>query len=96
MDFGRRHGIVIVNDNPYSFIRNDRPLSILQVEGAADMAIEMNSPASALNMAGWRVGMLVSNPVFVGVGAQGKEQYRLRAAASHYGRRSGGFGCRPE
>jgi len=39
VDFGRRHGIVIVNDNPYSFIRNDRPLSILQVEGAADIAI---------------------------------------------------------
>lgn len=65
VDFGRRHGIVIVNDNPYSFIRNDRPLSILQVEGAADMAIEMNSLSKCLNMAGWRVGMLVSNPVFV-------------------------------
>ena len=65
VDFGRRHGIVIVNDNPYSFIRNDRPLSILQVEGAADIAIEMNSLSKCLNMAGWRVGMLVSNPVFV-------------------------------
>ncbi len=65
VDFGRRHGIVIVNDNPYSFIRNDRPLSILQVEGAADIAIEMNSLSKCLNMAGWRVGMLVSNPLFV-------------------------------
>lgn len=65
VDFGRRHGIVIVNDNPYSFIRNDKPLSIFNVEGAADIAIEMNSLSKCLNMAGWRVGMLVSNPEFV-------------------------------
>lgn len=65
VDFGRRHGIVIVNDNPYSFILNDRPLSILNVPGATDVCIEMNSLSKCLNMAGWRVGMLVSNPQFV-------------------------------
>lgn len=65
VDFGHRHGIVIVNDNPYSFILNDRPLSILAVEGARDIAIEMNSLSKCQNMAGWRVGMLASNPEFV-------------------------------
>ena len=65
VDFGRRHGIVIVNDNPYSFILNDKPLSILQVPGATDVAIELNSLSKCLNMAGWRVAMLISNPTFV-------------------------------
>ena len=65
VDFGRRHGIVIVNDNPYSFILNDKPLSILQVPGATDIAIELNSLSKCLNMAGWRVAMLASNPTFV-------------------------------
>ncbi len=65
VDFGRRHGIVIVNDNPYSMILNDRPLSILNVPGADEVAIEMNSLSKCLNMAGWRVGMMVSNPAFI-------------------------------
>ena len=65
IDFGRRHNIVIVNDNPYSFILNDKPMSILQVEGAKDIAIEMNSMSKSHNMAGWRVGMLASNPTFI-------------------------------
>lgn len=65
VDFGRRHGIVIAHDNPYSFILNDKPLSILQVEGARDVAIEMNSLSKSHNMAGWRMGMLASNPQFV-------------------------------
>ena len=65
VDFGRRHGIVIVNDNPYSFILNDKPLSIMQVPGAKDVCIEMNSLSKSLNMAGWRVGMAVSNPQFI-------------------------------
>ena len=65
VDFGRRHGIVIVNDNPYSMILNDHPLSIMQVAGAKDVCIEMNSLSKCLNMAGWRVGMAVSNPEFV-------------------------------
>ena len=65
VDFGRRHGIVIVNDNPYSMILNDYPMSIFNVPGADEVAIEMNSLSKCLNMAGWRVGMLVANPVFV-------------------------------
>lgn len=65
VDFGRRHGIVIVHDNPYSFILNDRPLSLLQVEGAKDVAIELNSLSKSHNMAGWRMGMVISNPEFV-------------------------------
>lgn len=65
IDFGRRHGIVIVHDNPYSFILNDRPMSILTVEGAKEVAIEMNSLSKSHNMAGWRMAMIASNPQFV-------------------------------
>lgn len=65
VDFGRRHDIVIVNDNPYSFILNDKPLSILAVEGARDICIEFNSLSKCLNMSGWRVGMVASNPTFL-------------------------------
>ncbi|MEY8607427.1 aminotransferase class I/II-fold pyridoxal phosphate-dependent enzyme [Muribaculaceae bacterium Isolate-007 (NCI)] len=65
VDFGRRHGIMIAHDNPYSFILNDNPLSLLQVDGARDVAIEMNSMSKSHNMAGWRVGMLASNPQFI-------------------------------
>lgn len=65
VDFGRRHGIVIAHDNPYSFILNDEPLSLLQVPGAKDVAIEMNSMSKSHNMAGWRVGLVASNPTFI-------------------------------
>lgn len=65
VDFGRKHNIVIAHDNPYSFILNDNPQSILSIEGAKDIAIEMNSLSKSHNMAGWRVAMLASNPQFV-------------------------------
>ena len=65
IDFGRKHNIVIVNDNPYSFILNDNPISILNIEGAKDIAIEMNSLSKSHNMPGWRIGMLASNPTFI-------------------------------
>lgn len=65
IDFGRRHGIVIAHDNPYSFILNREPQSILQVEGAMDVAIELNSLSKSHNMAGWRVAMAASNPTFI-------------------------------
>lgn len=58
VDFGRRHGIMIVNDNPYSFVLNDKPLSILSVPGAKDCCLELNSLSKAHNMAGWRIGMV--------------------------------------
>jgi LL-diaminopimelate aminotransferase len=57
--FGRKHNILIVNDNPYSFILNREPLSILSVAGAKDVAIELNSLSKSLNMAGWRVGAVL-------------------------------------
>ncbi|MBQ7553803.1 MAG: aminotransferase class I/II-fold pyridoxal phosphate-dependent enzyme [Bacteroidaceae bacterium] len=61
----KRKDIVIVNDNPYSFILNDRPLSILSVPGAKDCCIEFNSMSKSHNMPGWRVAMLASNADFV-------------------------------
>lgn len=63
--FGKRHGIVIVHDNPYSFILNPEPQSILSVPGAKDIAIELNSLSKSHNMPGWRVGVAVSNPEFL-------------------------------
>ena len=57
--FGKQHGILICHDNPYSFILNDEPKSILSVPGAKDIALELNSLSKAQNMAGWRVGVLV-------------------------------------
>lgn len=63
--FGKKHGIVIVNDNPYSFILNTNRLSILQVEGAKDICIELNSLSKSHNMPGWRMGMVASNPQFI-------------------------------
>lgn len=65
VDFGRRHSILIVNDNPYSFILNDEPLSILQVPDAMDTAIEMNSLSKSHNMAGWRIGLIAANATFI-------------------------------
>lgn len=63
--FGKKHSIIICNDNPYSFILNDNRLSILQVEGAIDICIELNSMSKSHNMPGWRMGMLASNAQFV-------------------------------
>ena len=60
VDFGRRHSIMICNDNPYSFILNDKPLSILAREGAMDCCLELNSLSKAHNMAGWRIGMVAA------------------------------------
>ncbi|MDR0748033.1 MAG: aminotransferase class I/II-fold pyridoxal phosphate-dependent enzyme [Tannerellaceae bacterium] len=65
VSFGRRHNIVIVNDNPYSFILNDKPLSILSIPGAKDCCIELNSMSKSHNMPGWRMAMLASNAQFV-------------------------------
>jgi aspartate/methionine/tyrosine aminotransferase len=56
--FGKAHDILIVHDNPYSFILNEHPMSLLSVEGAKDCVVELNSLSKSHNMAGWRVGML--------------------------------------
>lgn len=58
--FGKKHNILICHDNPYSFILNDQPESIMSVEGAMEVAIELNSLSKSSNMAGWRVGMLIA------------------------------------
>jgi aspartate/methionine/tyrosine aminotransferase len=56
--FGKENNILIIHDNPYSFILNDNPMSLLNIEGAKDCVIELNSLSKSHNMAGWRVGML--------------------------------------
>lgn len=57
--FAKKHNILLVNDNPYAFILNDKPLSLLSVDGAKDVAIELNSLSKYYNMAGWRVGVML-------------------------------------
>jgi len=59
VSFAKKHNILIVHDNPYSFILNDKPLSLLNTDGAKDVAIELNSLSKSHNMAGWRIGILV-------------------------------------
>jgi aspartate/methionine/tyrosine aminotransferase len=59
--FAKKHNILLVNDNPYSFVLNDKPMSLLQVEGAKEVAMELNSLSKTFNMAGWRVGMVLGN-----------------------------------
>lgn len=63
--FAKRNDILICNDNPYSFILNKEPQSLLSVPGAKEVAIELNSLSKSHNMAGWRVGMAASNPDFI-------------------------------
>lgn len=65
VDFAKRHNIIVVNDNPYSFILNEKPLSLLQVPDAKKYCIEFNSMSKSHNMPGWRVGMLATNAEFV-------------------------------
>jgi LL-diaminopimelate aminotransferase len=63
--FGKKHHILIVNDNPYSFVLNDNPMSILQVEGAKEVAMELNSLSKSFNISGWRVGMILGKNEFI-------------------------------
>ena len=65
VDYAHRKNIVVVNDNPYSFILNNHPLSILATPGAKDCCIEFNSMSKSHNMPGWRIGMLASNAQFI-------------------------------
>ena len=65
VDFARRHGILLVNDNPYSFIRTKEHLSILAVPGAKECCLEMNSLSKAHNMAGWRIGMVAGQADYI-------------------------------
>jgi len=59
--FAKKHNILLINDNPYSFVLNDKPMSLLQDEGAKDVALELNSLSKTFNMAGWRVGMVLGS-----------------------------------
>lgn len=63
--FAKLHRILLVNDNPYSFILNDEPLSILSVPGAIDTTLELNSLSKSHNMAGWRIGMVAGRPEYL-------------------------------
>lgn len=65
ISFAKRHQILIVNDNPYSFVLNEQFLSIFSVEGAKEIALELNSLSKSHNMAGWRVGMLAGHPEYI-------------------------------
>lgn len=65
ISFAKQHNILLVHDNPYSFILNEEPLSILSVDGAMDQVLELNSLSKSHNMAGWRVGMLCGNKKFI-------------------------------
>ncbi|WP_111308159.1 pyridoxal phosphate-dependent aminotransferase [Confluentibacter sediminis] len=63
--FAKKHNILIVNDNPYSFVLNDSPKSIMSIRGAKDVCLELNSLSKTFNMAGWRVGMVVGDPNYI-------------------------------
>jgi aspartate/methionine/tyrosine aminotransferase len=65
IQFGKRHDILIIHDNPYSFILEDKPSSILSINGAKEIAMELNSLSKTANMAGWRVGALVGKAEFI-------------------------------
>lgn len=63
--FAKRHSILVINDNPYSFVLNDYPRSILKYKGAKDVCLELNSLSKTFNMAGWRVGMVLGNLEYI-------------------------------
>lgn len=63
--FAKKHQILLVNDNPYSFVLNQKPLSILSINGAKEVALELNSLSKTFNMAGWRVGMLLGKESYI-------------------------------
>ena len=65
IDFAQKHKILLVNDNPYSFILNEHPKSILSIPGAKEVALELNSLSKSHNMAGWRMGMLAGDPIYL-------------------------------
>jgi aspartate/methionine/tyrosine aminotransferase len=74
IEFAVKHNILLINDNPYSFVLNDTPSSLLAIEGAKDVVIELNSLSKSHNMAGWRVGMVAAKEEFI--------QYILRVKSN--------------
>ena len=83
VDFARRKDIVIVNDNPYSFILNEHPISILSIPGAKECCIEFNSMSKSHNMPGWRIGMLALECRLRAMDIESKEQHRQRYVPCH-------------
>ena len=65
IDFAKRHRILLVQDNPYSFILNEDPMSLLSFDGAKEVALELNSLSKSHNMAGWRIGMLTGAAAYI-------------------------------
>lgn len=65
IEFSKKHHILLVNDNPYSFVLNEEPISLLSIEGSKSYCLELNSLSKTFNMAGWRVGMLCGNPSYL-------------------------------
>ena len=65
VSFAKKHAIMLINDNPYSFVLNNNPISILQIDGAKEVALELNSLSKTYNMAGWRVGMVSGKKEFI-------------------------------
>ncbi len=63
--FAKKHKILLVNDNPYSFVLNETPISIFYVDGAKEVALELNSLSKTFNLSGWRVGMVLGNAYFI-------------------------------
>ncbi|MDC6390754.1 aminotransferase class I/II-fold pyridoxal phosphate-dependent enzyme [Maribacter sp. PR1] len=63
--FAKRNDILLVNDNPYSFVLNPKPISILGIDGAKDVCLELNSLSKTFNMAGWRVGFVLGNAAYI-------------------------------
>ncbi|MFI3330674.1 MAG: aminotransferase class I/II-fold pyridoxal phosphate-dependent enzyme [Rikenellaceae bacterium] len=63
--FAKKHNILLVHDNPYSFIRNKKPMSLLSIPGAKDVVIELNSLSKSHNMSGWRIGMIGAKAEFI-------------------------------
>ncbi len=65
ISFAKTNNILLINDNPYSFILNDDPISLLNIKGAKETCIELNSLSKSFNMAGWRIGFAISNKSFI-------------------------------
>ncbi len=65
IDLARKNQFLIVNDNPYSLILNDEPMSLLSIEGADEVALELNSLSKSHNMAGWRIGWVAGRKEYI-------------------------------
>lgn len=96
VEFATKHNILLVNDNPYSFVLSDNPTSILSIPGAKACALELNSISKTFNMAGWRVGMVLGNSEYINAILKVKSNMD---SGMFYGIQKGAIAalqCRPE